>query len=236
MTRTIGQNFYREHKYFCWLLIYGLFYLVAFGLLEQRSVRVHLIHCRLDDLIPFCKYFIIPYLLWFPFMAAVFFYFGLVQKDQTQMARLFWNLTIGTTLFLFVSWVYPNGQRLRPALYGDDLFSQAVRHLYQVDTPTNILPSLHVYGTVVGCLAVLESPQLRETKAVRIATVILSLSIIASTVLLKQHSVIDGITAILLNTVCYVLCYRTDWMVQTGRLATTSLSRKKKRLRYHTSK
>ena len=39
--------------------------------------RCHVIHCSLDDIIPFCEYFIIPYILWFLYIAAglIFFFF-----------------------------------------------------------------------------------------------------------------------------------------------------------------
>lgn len=41
--------------------LYALFYLTFFALLE-RTIQTPdlLVHCRLDDLIPFCKYAIIP--------------------------------------------------------------------------------------------------------------------------------------------------------------------------------
>lgn len=45
---------------------YLVFYLAFFKLLEQGiQVPDLVLHCRLDDLIPFCKYAIIPYYLWF---------------------------------------------------------------------------------------------------------------------------------------------------------------------------
>ena len=43
---------------------YLVFYLAFFKLLEQGiQVPDLVLHCRLDDLIPFCKYAIIPYYL-----------------------------------------------------------------------------------------------------------------------------------------------------------------------------
>lgn len=43
------------------------------------------------------------------------------------------------TLFILVSYVYPNGQNLRPDLSGESgVFVSAVRYLYKIDTPTNI--------------------------------------------------------------------------------------------------
>lgn len=48
------------------------------------------------------------------------------------------TLGVGMTLFLIISFVYPNGQNLRPELTGEGPFIQAVQLLYQTDTPTNI--------------------------------------------------------------------------------------------------
>jgi PAP2 superfamily len=49
------------------MALYALFYLTFFSLLEHTVLTPDLwVHCRLDDVIPFCKYAIVPYLLWFP--------------------------------------------------------------------------------------------------------------------------------------------------------------------------
>ena len=55
--------------------LYALFYLTFFALLE-RTIQTPdlLVHCRLDDLIPFCKYAIIPYSLWFPWIPFTLFF------------------------------------------------------------------------------------------------------------------------------------------------------------------
>ena len=48
------------------LLSYFAIYLPWFGHLEKTvTTHFHVIHTALDDYIPFCEYFIIPYLLWF---------------------------------------------------------------------------------------------------------------------------------------------------------------------------
>ena len=46
---------------------YMIFYLCFFNYLEHRTgVQVHMLQMRADYKIPFCEYFILPYLLWFP--------------------------------------------------------------------------------------------------------------------------------------------------------------------------
>ena len=43
------------------MALYTIFYLSVFHYLESNvPLRSILVHCRLDDLIPFCKYAVIP--------------------------------------------------------------------------------------------------------------------------------------------------------------------------------
>ena len=63
---------------------YLVFYLAFFKLLEQGiQVPDLVLHCRLDDLIPFCKYAIIPYYLWFAWIPCTLFYFCLLYTSPS---------------------------------------------------------------------------------------------------------------------------------------------------------
>ena len=55
--------------------IYSIIYILMFNYLEHRPVHsYHIVHTVFDDWIPFCEVFIIPYLLWFPYMFLAVFY------------------------------------------------------------------------------------------------------------------------------------------------------------------
>ena len=59
-----------------WVLLYVFIYMPWFIYLEKHVTdHYYVIHSRLDDYIPFVEYFIVPYLLWFFFMAIVIAYF-----------------------------------------------------------------------------------------------------------------------------------------------------------------
>lgn len=98
----------------------------------------------------------------------------------------------------------PTGLDLRPyRVYGSDIFAQAVRMLYATDTPLNVCPSIHVFNSVTLMMAYYRS-RIFETPGrrwMRPASAVLCVSIIASTVLLKQHSCIDVLLGILLAMV-----------------------------------
>ena len=186
---------------------YFLLYIPWFIHLENTvTTEYHIIYCSLDDHIPFCEYFVVPYLLWFLFIATTFIYFFFV--DKTEFYQLCTFMFTGMTIFLIISTVYPNGQNLRPEVFDNtNIFTQLVQHLYSIDTPTNILPSLHAFNTISACIAILYNKHLRKYKSVQIINLVLSISIVLSTMFLKQHSAIDVIAAIIISAILYPFVY-----------------------------
>lgn len=195
-----------------WLiLIYTVFYVAAFMFLEQHVTNVHIISSPLDQYIPFCEYFIIPYYLWFLYIIAILIYFSFFGADVKEFNQLVFSLGIGMTIFLFISWVWPNGLDLRPETFPrDNFFTGLVADLYQRDTSTNVFPSIHVYNSVVAFIAINRCKALRKRKVIRAGAFILSTLIILSTVFLKQHSVADVAGAFVMNAVLYVIIYRPE--------------------------
>lgn len=207
----------RKHVWI--VLVYGIFYMLCFSILEKKITRgYHVIHMDVDDLIPFCEVFIVPYTLWFFYMAAVVIFFSFFNKDVKEFYQIIFSLGIGMTLFLVVSWLYPNGQNLRPMVFTrDNIFIDMVRHLYTIDTPTNILPSIHVYNSVAAYIAIDRCEALRKYQGVRKGALVLTVLIVLSTMFLKQHSAFDVVFALVLNAVVYSVIYQTREQVQVNR-------------------
>ena len=82
-----------------------------------------------------------------------------------------------------------------------------VRFLYKTDTPTNLFPSIHVYNSIGVNIAVWHSENFKKNKPVRYGSFLIMTSIILSTVFLKQHSVFDVITGIVLSVFLFTLVY-----------------------------
>lgn len=201
--------FFQKNKH-ALLLLYFLIYLPWFHYLEQTvTTNFHVIHMKLDDYIPFCEYFIIPYFLWFAYVAWGVIYFLL--KDKEDFIRLCTVLFTGMTIFLIISTIYPNGHYLRPTVFErDNIFVHMVQWLYATDTPTNLFPSIHVYNSIAIHMAVIHSRHFREKKGVQTASFLMMISIILSTVLLKQHSVFDLATGVLLAVFMGNLVYTPE--------------------------
>lgn len=171
------------------LFLYLPMYLFWFALLERHIVDDYYVsYMPIDDRIPFVPGFALAYVLWYPYLLlpAVYLYF----KDAKAFVRFGVYFMISFSVSLFVCSVFPNGQDLRPADPGSGFFGWLVAQIYQVDTNTNVLPSMHVVGCAGIFLAAFDSPYLKRA---RWPLLILGLLIIASTVLIKQHSLLDGI-------------------------------------------
>ena len=211
------KKLYERYHHVLAVIVYFVVYMTWFNYIERTKAAQYTdIHMNIDDKIPFCEYFIVPYLIWFLYVVGVVGY--LMLKDKDDFYRNYTFLTTGMTIFLLVSTLFPNVQHLRPyVMPRDNVFSQMVLRLYATDTPTNLWPSIHVYNSIGAYLGVAHNRRLGSNKIVKRGCLILSCLIIMSTVFLKQHSMFDVLTAFLMAAVVYVFVYRLDLVVSLRR-------------------
>ena len=209
-TEDIMKKYYGRYKHAIPLIIYAAIYCVWFAWLERTVVHPDtIIHMKIDDMIPFCELFVIPYFLWFGYVSIVVLYCFFKNKQEYYKTCVF--LFTGMTAFLVISTLWPNGHHLRPYIMPrDNIFSSLVAHLYNMDTPTNLWPSIHVYNSIGAHLAVVHSQKLAKNKAIRSGSFILCVSIVLSTVFIKQHSMFDVLTAFVMAATMYVVVYQAD--------------------------
>ena len=121
-------------------ILYLPFYLFCFTGLERRNIEdYYVVESKLDALIPFCEWFVIPYFLWFVYIAVTFAYF--FWADKQDFIRLCIFLFTGMTICLVIYYVWPNGQNLRPdltTLARENIFTRILAMLYSTDTQTNV--------------------------------------------------------------------------------------------------
>lgn len=190
-----------------WLLGYAFIYLPWFMHLEKTVTSdYYIMHIALDDIIPFNEYFIIPYLLWFMYVAGTVAYFFFT--DVKGYYKLCTMLFTGMTISLVVCTVFPNGTDFRPILDPTkNVFTKLVSYLYAADTCTNVFPSIHVYNSICVHLAVLRSERLSRNHIVKFSSLALMVSICLATVFLKQHSAFDGFGSIAMAYIMYYFVY-----------------------------
>ena len=101
------------------MALYTVFYLTAFHWLEVNiTVPAIWVHCQLDDVIPFCKYAIVPYFAWFAWIPFTLFYL-LRHGERSDFWRVCLCLFAGMTIALSCYVLLPTGLALRPCrVYG----------------------------------------------------------------------------------------------------------------------
>ena len=188
-------------------VLYGLFYMPIFSYLEKRNVpRLHIIEMEIDKYIPFCEYFILPYLVWFAYIAvSVVTFMFLDRKDYYKLCTM---LGTGMTMFLCISYLWPNGLQLRPEVYPRDNFcTDLVRILHATDTSTNVFPSMHCYNSLVVNAAIWKNETLGKIKSIKWGSLLLCILILLSTLFLKQHSLMDLLAALMMFAALYLPLY-----------------------------
>jgi len=194
---------FRHLKYLLYWPVFGL----AFFILERLWIRksYHPVYCPLDDLIPFCEYFLIPYLFWFLFLLFIHVYTLLF--DTASFVKLMKFIMVSYSLALAVFILFPNCQELRPETFErDNPFTRFIAGFYRFDTNTNVSPSLHVIGSVAVAVCAWHSRHFSAAPW-RLAFCAAAFLISVSTVFLKQHSILDILAAIPVCAVAYVYAY-----------------------------
>lgn len=181
--------FLRRHPE-TWIAVgYFAFYLLSFFALERITEPRFIVHCPLDDLIPFCEWGIIPYCSWYLLLVGgpVFFLF----KDRGDYLRLCFIMFVGMTICLALYVVLPTGLDLRQPIPRDNLLCKAVELLRTIDTPTNVCPSIHISSTVAVGIVTVRSKLLARRRWVKVLMVAECLAMCWATLVLQQHSVLD---------------------------------------------
>ena len=226
------QFIYRYKHIF--VALYFPVYMVWFVWLEARvDVPFTYIHCAIDDYIPFCEYFIIPYLLWFVYVFATLALLFFDLKHLENYYQTIATLIIGMTASLLIYTLFPNAQNMRPTQFThDNIFTQVISMLYATDTDTNVLPSIHVFNSLAVHMSLTNCEALRDHKGVRYGSLVLTLLIIMSTMFLKQHSVIDVCCGATLALFGYLFFYPQKAGEEASGMAVERIGRNNRRKHY----
>lgn len=187
----------RTHRY-CLAGLYLFVFLFGFFLLEVFVPEPKfIIHCFLDDWIPFNEWFVIPYFLWYAWVPVFLVFFMLKERDA--YLRLCFIMFGGATVCLMIYALWPNGLELRREITSDNFCADVLRFIRSVDPPNNVCPSIHVSSTVSIDMVIRRSEYFKNNSRIRRLSLAVTAAICISTMFVKQHSAVDVFCGILLS-------------------------------------
>ena len=193
-----------------WVGYFALYFLTE-NLIPAENC--HPVHMWLDDVIPFCEWFLIPYVFWYALIVFSLGYFLLYNVDSFKRLQTYIIITQVIAMAAYILW--PTRQDLRPDTFVNDNFlTRCIAFLYSFDTSTGVCPSLHVaYSLGMASVWTKEKACHPLWKAFIILSVIL---ICLSTMFIKQHSALDVLAAIPVCLLAEYIVYREEHIWKRG--------------------
>ncbi len=195
-----------EYKHLLWLggwLVYFALYFLTENLIPAKNC--YSVHGYLDDVIPFCEYFVIPYVGWYLLIVFSLLYFALYNPKNFANLQKYIIITQLVAMAIYI--IFPTRQDLRPTQFPNDNFcSFIIGLIYEFDTNTGVCPSLHVAYSLGIASVWLKEKQAKPLTKILIVTFVVLICI--SVAFVKQHSVVDIYAAIPLGVLAEIMVFR----------------------------
>ena len=193
--------------WFTWLVYFALYFLTE-NLIPAE--KCHVIHCFLDDIIPFNEYFLIFYVGWYVLVVGSLLYYFLYDVKRFRELDLYIFITQMVAMACYI--LYPSRQDLRPEVFPrENFFTWILGLIYTFDTNTGVCPSLHVAYSLAIVSVILKDTELKKTTKVLVT--VFSILVCLSTAFVKQHSVLDILAAIPVVLLGEILIYgKSYWL------------------------
>lgn len=185
-----------------WIGYFILFFLTE-NLIPVESC--HVIHGKLDDIIPFHEAFLIPYVFWYLLIVISLLYFLLYDVKSFKQLQSYIIITQVCAMAIYI--IYPSCQNLRPTEFPRDNFlTDCIKLLYAYDTNTGVCPSLHcAYSLGIASVWLKSKDASKLWKAFVVFAVAM---ICASTTFIKQHSAVDFFAALPVCLLAEILVFK----------------------------
>lgn len=162
-------------------------FIIYFGAAQMRDyLTFHSLALPIDDKLPFFEPFIVFYVL--AYLQWIINYLLISRESCAFCFRFVYGDMIAKLFCLGFFLLLPTTLN-RPEVTGSGLCNDLVRLIYQMDAPVNLFPSIHCLESwccIHAALCMKKTPRWYLP-----VTILMSLCVFASTLLVKQHVLID---------------------------------------------
>ena len=203
--KTAISQFVKKYPHALWGLYLPVYLALYFAIENFVTGPFWDTATAFDAQIPFLEGFVLFYDSWHIGLVLLGIY--LIFKDGENFRRYMWFVAISYTVSTLICVIVPSMQSLRPAVMPrDNVFTWIIGTIYAADTNTNVFPSVHIAGVMAAVFAVWHTPSMKKWYW-RGGILLWGLGVAASTVLIKQHAIIDVAAALVLGGIVYVIVY-----------------------------
>lgn len=188
------------------IITFGLivFQCICYWISKFIQAEPNLIGGLIDKRISFNIWFIIPYTFWY-FMLFIIPYY-IYQKDKKLFTKYVLINAAITVISNIIFIAYPTTV-IRPEIIGTNILELLTRLVFWVDTPImNCFPSMHCAYSMVWLLCICSMKN--ASNGFKVFTTLTSLTIMASTLIIKQHVFIDFVSGDIIALIVFILFYK----------------------------
>lgn len=172
--------------------------------------EVHYVYTSIDALIPLFSPAVIIYIS--SFIQWIIAIFILLKQDTLFGYKVSLAIILGSIIGFIVFLAFPTGV-LRTNFEINNVFDWILSQIYFVDNPINACPSFHCFCSTITIIILKYSKNIDNKY--RIINTIFSILVYASTLLTKQHYLIDVPTGILTAYLSYLI---SDKLIKNKKL------------------
>lgn len=207
------------HKYKSYLLALSLlgsigFMSIFYELLNHDRGHARFLYSPIDQLIPLVPGMTLPYILWYPFIFLAMAFLCLYDRPVYYRILITMNICLAVCYFIYYHF---QTSVPRPYVSPTSWSRRLLLSLYNRDKPFNCFPSIHALHSYLVMRGAWASKKIANWMKWLIS--ICAVTIILSTLMIKQHVIYDSLSAILLGeTVFALVCAfwfagrkRTNW-------------------------
>ena len=191
----------KNFKVLILILLLVLYETFMYLITKLTPMDVNLIGNYLDNKIPFVSQFVYAYISWYAMLFIIPYIF--YKKNVNSFNKYYIVILLCITLVSFIYMFYPTTIN-RADILLSGISGKLVNLIYKIDTPVlNCFPSMHCLVSFVFIYISLGDKNIY--KYLRIFIVLWSVLVILSTLFIKQHVLVDVISAFVLSILVYKL-------------------------------
>ena len=176
-----------------------IFQATIYFITKLFSMDYYVLNNALDDLFPFVSEFIYLYVFWYILLFAVPYLYYKYDKEALKKYTYINFISVCICSIIFV--LFPT-TIIRPEINSSGITNSILNMIYSMDVPAvNCFPSIHCLICFIFILCNIKS---KLPSIYKYLINILSVLIVLSTLLIKQHVIVDALGSLVISILVYI--------------------------------